>query len=162
MTPDTSAEAVERLAKEIQTIRWPLEEGCRLREDAAAALHALLAERDDLAADCVIRIALEADARHRAETERDALAAERDRLAAEVASLRLTLGGKTFSADVPEPIGCPLPGACATVAEIVRLRKALRQIRDLGLGPDRGSAQWQIGAANEIARAALAGEGRDG
>lgn len=52
-----------------------------------------------------------------------ALLAERDRLAAEVASLRLTLGGKTFSADVPEPIGCPLPGACATVAEIVRGRE---------------------------------------
>ena len=41
----------------------------------------------------------------------------------EIASLRLTLGGKTFSADVPEPIGCPIPGACVTVAEIERLRK---------------------------------------
>lgn len=44
-------------------------------------------------------------------------------LRAEVASLRLTLGGKTFSADIPEPIGCPMPGACAQVAEIGRLRK---------------------------------------
>jgi hypothetical protein len=55
-----------------------------------------------------------------------ALLAERDRLEAEVASLRLTLGGKTFSADVPDPIGCPLPGACVQVAEIERLREALR------------------------------------
>lgn len=38
MSIDTSAEAVERLAKEVQTIRWPLDEGCRLREDAADAL----------------------------------------------------------------------------------------------------------------------------
>lgn len=44
------------------------------------------------------------------------------RLQAEVASLRLTLGGRTFSADVPEPVGCPAPGACVQVAEIKRLR----------------------------------------
>lgn len=50
------------------------------------------------------------------------LEAETSRLQAEVASLRLTLGGKTFSADVPEPVGCPVPGACQTVAEIKRLR----------------------------------------
>lgn len=51
-----------------------------------------------------------------------------ERLRAEVASLRLTLGGRTFSPDVPEPIGCPAPGACAQVAEIARLREALRKI----------------------------------
>lgn len=51
---------------------------------------------------------------------------EIDRLRAEVASLRLTLGGKTFSPTVPEPIGCPLPGACSTVAEIGRLRAVIR------------------------------------
>lgn len=51
---------------------------------------------------------------------------EIDRLRAEVASLRLTLGGKTFSATVPEPIGCPMPGACSTVAEIGRLRAVIR------------------------------------
>lgn len=55
--------------------------------------------------------------------ERDAARAEAARLTAEVASLRLTLGGKTFSASVPEPVGCPMPGACATVAEIVRARE---------------------------------------
>lgn len=59
-----------------------------------------------------------------------ALQAENKRLQAEVASLRLTLGGKTFSADVPEPIGCPAPGACAQVAEIGRLRRGwLRAIQ---------------------------------
>jgi hypothetical protein len=52
-----------------------------------------------------------------------ALLTERDRLKSEVASLRITLGGKTFSGgDVPEPIGCPAPGACSQVAEIKRLR----------------------------------------
>lgn len=53
-------------------------------------------------------------------------AKEIERLSAEVASLRLTLGGKTFSATVPEPIGCPLPGMCSTVAEIGRLRSIIR------------------------------------
>lgn len=52
-------------------------------------------------------------------------AAEIERLEAEVASLRLTLGG-TPGASIPEPIGCPAPGACAQVAEIGRLRVALR------------------------------------
>ena len=51
----------------------------------------------------------------------EAAAIESHRLRAAVASLRLTLGG-TPGADVPEPIGCPCPGACATVAEIKRLR----------------------------------------
>lgn len=54
------------------------------------------------------------------------LPSEVKRLREEVASLRLTLGGRTFDASVPEPIGCPLPGACQTVAEIVRLREALK------------------------------------
>jgi len=69
--------------------------------------------------------------------------AEVARLRQEVASLRLTLGGRTFSATVPEPIGCPLPGACAQVAEIERLRQALAEAQDdldaarraLGLSP---------------------------
>lgn len=56
-----------------------------------------------------------------------ALQAEVKRLEAEVASLRLTLGGKTFSADVPSPIGCPLPGACVQVEEIHRLRRQLAE-----------------------------------
>lgn len=54
-----------------------------------------------------------------------ALETENKRLQAEVDSLRLTLGGKTFSPDVPSPIGCPIPGACAQVEEIHRLRRAL-------------------------------------
>ena len=54
--------------------------------------------------------------------ERDAARAEVERQASEIASLRLTLGGRTYSADVPEPVGCPVPGACVQVAEIQRLR----------------------------------------
>jgi uncharacterized small protein (DUF1192 family) len=50
------------------------------------------------------------------------------RLQAEVASLRLTLGGRTFSADVPEPVGCPAPGACVQVAEIKRLRAQVERL----------------------------------
>jgi hypothetical protein len=60
------------------------------------------------------------------DTESLHLREENARLTAEVASLRLTLGGKTFSATVPEPIGCPLPGMCSTVAEIGRLRAVIR------------------------------------
>ena len=54
--------------------------------------------------------------------------AEVKRLQAEVDSLRLTLGGKTFSADVPEPVGCPTPGACSQVAELKRLRTKLQEL----------------------------------
>jgi hypothetical protein len=36
------------------------------------------------------------------------------------------------------------------------LREALRKVRDIGLGPDRGSAQWQVSCAQQIARVALA------
>jgi hypothetical protein len=57
------------------------------------------------------------------------------RLRAEVASLRLTLGGRTFGPDVPEPIGCPAPGACAQVAEIGRLRTVIR-VNALRWNPD--------------------------
>lgn len=59
-----------------------------------------------------------------------ALQAEVKRLEAEVASLRLTLGGKTFGPDVPSPIGCPMPGACVQVAEIERLRHQLEKSHD--------------------------------
>jgi hypothetical protein len=83
----------------------------------------------------------------------DEAAAEIERQRAEIASLRLTLGGRTFSADVPEPIGCPVPGACVQVAEIERLRAALRAIRDCE--PERHA--WSIG----VARAALGEDGRD-
>jgi regulator of replication initiation timing len=55
--------------------------------------------------------------------------AEVARLRAEVASLRLTLGNQTLDSDVPDPIGCPLPGACVQVAEIKRLRATLDLIR---------------------------------
>ena len=54
---------------------------------------------------------------------------EIERLRAEVASLRLTLGGRTFSPDVSEPIGCPMPGACSQVAEIKRLRADIATLK---------------------------------
>lgn len=57
---------------------------------------------------------------------------EIERLTAEVAALRLTLGGRTYSADVPEPIGCPCPGACAQVAEIQRLRARVAELEEQG------------------------------
>jgi hypothetical protein len=50
------------------------------------------------------------------------------RLMGEVAALRLTLGGRTFGADVPEPVGCPAPGACVQVAEIKRLRAYVERL----------------------------------
>ena len=63
------------------------------------------------------------------DTEAAASKAVIKRLEAEVASLRLTLGGRTFSDQpVPDPVGCPLPGACVQVAEITRLRGALKEI----------------------------------
>ena len=83
-------------------------------------------------------------------------AAEVERLRAEVASLRLTLGGKTFGPDVPEPIGCPLPGACAQVAEIKRLRAALHRII-LG-SQNSGTTKEGLG---QDARAALGEAGRE-
>jgi hypothetical protein len=52
-----------------------------------------------------------------------------ERAIKEIASLRITLGGKTFSADIPEPIGCPMPGACSQVREISRLRAELDVVR---------------------------------
>lgn len=84
-----------------------------------------------------------ADMIERMRAERAEDAAEIARLRAEVDSLRLTLGGRTFCADVPEPVGCPTPGACSTVAEIRRLRAALRIIRDEE--PERGA--WSVGVA---------------
>ena len=51
--------------------------------------------------------------------------AEIRRLHAEVDALRLTLGEHVPDATV-EPIGCPAPGACSTVAEITRLRDGVK------------------------------------
>lgn len=81
--------------------------------------------------------------------------AEIARLEAEVASLRLTLGGRTFSATAPEPIGCPAPGMCVQVAEIARMREALARIVALGNRVDM-SGQCAIAVAIISARAALA------
>lgn len=80
--------------------------------------------------------------------------AEIARLNAEAASLRLTLGGRTFSATVPEPIGCPLPGMCAQVAEIAWLRGVLRVFATAEGSPPRHKGQWVD--VQSIARAALA------
>lgn len=89
-----------------------------------------------------------------------ALRAENARQKAEIASLRLTLGGRTFSADVPELIGCPLPGACAQVAEIGRLREALERIAvtdevDLENPWEPGDAYRTVNRMIRSARAAL-------
>lgn len=51
---------------------------------------------------------------------------EIERLRAEVASLRLTMGMCPPAPQVAEPIGCPAPGACSTVREIERLRAIVR------------------------------------
>lgn len=64
-------------------------------------------------------------------------------LTAERDALRLTLGGRTFSAAVPAPIGCPAPGACAQVAEIGRLRGLLRDAVD-------GAAHWRVRAREAL------------
>lgn len=40
-------------------------------------------------------------------------------------------------------------------AEVEKLRGALTTIRDAGLGPDRGSAQWTVDLCRNLARAAL-------
>lgn len=161
MIPDTSAEAVERRIRELQEAGF---------DNGAAMLRALRGERDELRASFDLRWKADMRAiRLRREQSQDDdnltwpdhadlvvwLLAERDRLAAEVASLRLTLGGKTFSNDVPEPIGCPAPGACATVAEIVRLREALTKLADAAQ-----FAPLDLSRALTNARAALAGEGR--
>ncbi len=45
---DTSAGGVKRLADDLQGIRWPADQGSKLRENAAHTLRALLAERDRL------------------------------------------------------------------------------------------------------------------
>jgi hypothetical protein len=53
-------------------------------------------------------------------------------------------------------------GPCHTPAEVAalererdRLLRAMNQISMVGLGPDPGSAQWQIGTARAIAREAI-------
>jgi hypothetical protein len=40
-------------------------------------------------------------------------------------------------------------------AEIKRLTRALEEIEQLALGPDRGSSAWQAGEAHRIAKEAL-------
>ena len=67
---------------------------------------------------CAARAALIAAAKADAD-------AEITRLLAEVAALRLSLGEHVPDATV-EPVGCPAPGACMTVAEITRLRARVK------------------------------------
>lgn len=57
------------------------------------------------------------------------LRAEIDRLRAQVASLRVSLG-EMSPTEGAEPIGCPVPGMCAMVADNARLRALLRECAD--------------------------------
>ena len=61
---------------------------------------------------------------HRLADALEAAQRETVRQAHEIASLRLTLGERP-SNPVPEPIGCPMPGQCAQVAEIERLQREI-------------------------------------
>lgn len=84
MTVDTSAEAVERLAKALKRdIDWRPGSLCA---DAAATLRALAGERDALAINLAAKEAA-------AQSALDDAWADRDRLAAEVARLRGALEG---------------------------------------------------------------------
>lgn len=114
---DTSAEAVDADVAVLETMVTVSDYPGPIMANAMAnRLRALAAERDALQQDV--------DALRPLSLRCDRLAAEVEKMRAEVAALRLTLGGKTFDATVPEPIGCPMPGACSTVAEIVRGREA--------------------------------------
>lgn len=110
---DTSAEAVERLATEL-CARWDdVWDFLVCREEAAATLRALLAERDELRASFDLRWKADMRAiRLRREQDQDDdnltwpdhadlvvwLLAERDRLAAEVARMREALRHVAFHA----------------------------------------------------------------
>ena len=150
-----------------------------LRAVVLGAIAMLEAERDEAIARAE---AAEACAKESAEImyrQRDRLEAARDPLAGwraareaaaskavikrledEVASLRLTLGGRTFSDQpVPDPVGCPLPGACVQVAEITRLREALKEIVEFKPARATMAAWEEIDRLREIAKAALKGDG---
>lgn len=73
---DTSNEAVEQLADDLQMVRWPADQGCKMREDAAHALRALRDERNRVLAERGV-VLLDA---MRFQRERDKAEVERDRL----------------------------------------------------------------------------------
>jgi len=136
---DTSTEAVERMAHWIEEHPF----GCQI----ARALRALAAERDAL----VLRLDAETQIANELKADRDRLAAERDDALAALAAYRME-NGCTRGQRTTQWCG----EASRLAAERDALREALRKVRDIGLGPDRGSAQWQVSCAQEIARAALA------
>ncbi len=56
---------------------------------------------------------------------------EIERLTAEVASLRASLGQQP-AGDGAEPIGCPCPGACSASAAVAKMRDAVSLFRSFG------------------------------
>lgn len=89
---------------------------------------------------------------------------EANRMRREIEALRLTLGGRTYSADTPAPIGCPCPGACVQVAEIGRLRSIVR-VNGLRAGASHAEIDALLYATppeNARARASQAGFGAAG
>lgn len=110
-----------------------------LRETLLPSVRALAQERDALALD-VYDFQKQADIAY---AERDAAWVERD----------AAVKAWEFRCNHADGVRVRLE------TERDAARAALLKIRDLGLGPDRGSAQWQIDTAREIARAALAAKG---
>ncbi len=76
------------------------------------------------------------------------IASLRDRLR-DTAQILIAEVGATGPADADEV-------ARKAVSQIARLREALVAIRDSQLGPDRGSAQWELTLCMSIAHDALA------
>ena len=141
-----AADEIERLRAECQRLA---DEVSRAHKDALTWM-----ERAAAGPDVVARLRNPSTGSPRwATTMEDAAAAieardaEIARQAAEIASLRLTLGGRTFSATAPEPIGCPAPGMCVQVAEIARLRAECQRLADEVSRAHKDALTWMERAA---------------
>ncbi|MCC7183583.1 MAG: hypothetical protein IT509_08440 [Rhodocyclaceae bacterium] len=123
-TIDTSRETVERLASALEDAFYASD---------AALLRALVAERDAALADAsdFHKQADASDFHKQADAsdfhkQSEIAYAEQDRVAAEVASLRASLGAGPIGAGA-EPIGCPAPGACSAVSAYARGAADMRE-----------------------------------